>query len=156
MGKMKLMGKLQLYQSHKLTHAEPMTFLEYVDWQSKQPESLRSSIVDAEAETLEGYHIVYDKGAVGEYHSWCPKDKFELGNKLLGDVPSFNADTSFIGRLQIEHDDLADKLERLLVFLGSEDSGVVTPVGRILLNKQSDLMQEYLNILAIRLQLATK
>lgn len=78
------MGELQLYQSHKLTHAEPMTYVLYLLFQTDNPK-LRSSDIDAQKGVSEGYHIVYDLGSDSEYHSWCPKDKFESGNKLFDD-----------------------------------------------------------------------
>ena len=137
-----------VYESHKKVMREPMDRLAYDIYRGWE-------LPDDEDGSDEGYLVEYlDGGKPNDdrhdgYISWSPKAQFDNGYTEV-------KETTFIERLQIEHDDLADKLKRLLVFLGSKDSGVVTPVGRILLNKQSDLMQDYLNILAIRLQLATK
>ena len=32
-----------------------------------------------------GYHVVYDRGTVSEYHSWSPADKFESAYLPLGE-----------------------------------------------------------------------
>lgn len=38
-----------------------------------------------EKEGRPGYHVVYDRGAADEYHSWSPKDKFERAYLPLGE-----------------------------------------------------------------------
>lgn len=75
------MSNLKLYKSHKVTHAEPMSHREYVKFCIKQARNIRCSVVAGG--NTDGYHIVYDMGLEDEYHSWCPRDKFEAGNSLL-------------------------------------------------------------------------
>ena len=142
------MEHLKLYRSHKLVHAEPMYKGNYDTFREVNG-SLRSSIIDGDSEA-EGYHIVYELGSDDEYHSWCPKDKFEKGNKL---VEAVGEDGSFLGRLKQEYYELVERQNKLLIFIGSAGASKLSPANLSLLNKQSVVMQSYIDILVIRLEL---
>ena len=61
--------------------------------------------------------------------------------------------SDFKQRLEKEIEELADKLNKLLVFLDSKDSKKLSEANLLLLKKQSVIMNDYLNILLIRLEL---
>ena len=71
---------MEKYISKKVVHAEPMTSDE---WQFAR--SGFDNYSDATLDTgLDGYHVVYGLGSDSEYHSWSPKEQFELGNLKTG------------------------------------------------------------------------
>lgn len=90
----------------------------------------------------DGYKVVYEDG----YESWSPKDVFEKAYKV--------ADT-FLDRLIIEQKELAEKLEKLCLFVESPKftETVKDAKQRELLLAQKEHMAEYLNILNQRIKL---
>jgi len=90
---------LKQYQSHKIVHAESMTYSMYESFRVSNKE-LRSSIVEVDKNNLSGYHIIYDLGSDGEYHSWCPKGKFEKG------YVEVVSKTANVGLIEIDYGDI--------------------------------------------------
>ena len=89
----------------------------------------------------DGYKVVYEDG----YESWSPKDVFEKAYKVA---------ETFLDRLMIERKELAEKLEKLCLFIDSPKfmDVVKDENQRELLIKQRDYMGEYLNILNQRIK----
>lgn len=89
----------------------------------------------------DGYKVVYEDG----YESWSPKDVFEKAYKVA---------ETFLDRLMIERNELAEKLEKLCLFTDSPKfmDVVKDENQRELLIKQRDYMGEYLNILNQRIK----
>lgn len=90
----------------------------------------------------DGYKVVYEDG----YESWSPKDVFEKAYKV--------ADT-FLDRLIIEQKELAEKLEKLCLFIESPKfvEIVQDTKQQELLILQKAHMSEYLKILNQRINL---
>lgn len=90
----------------------------------------------------DGYKVVYEDG----YESWSPKDVFEKAYKV--------ADT-FLDRLIIEQKELAEKLEKLCLFIESPKfvEIVQDTKQQELLILQKAHMGEYLKILNQRINL---
>lgn len=89
-----------------------------------------------------GYYIKYENG----YESWSPKDVFDK---------VYKCSESFLDRLCIERDNLADKLGKLYTFISSpkfEDT-IKDRQQRKLLLKQGNCMANYLNVLNQRIDL---
>ena len=74
---------LTQYKSHKVVHAELMDIHMYRAMCTTEGDNIRSSVIDVKPGELDGYHIVYEKGATGEYHSWSPRTPFEAGYSAL-------------------------------------------------------------------------
>lgn len=89
----------------------------------------------------EGYIVYYENGYVG----WSLKDVFEKAYKV--------ADT-FKDRLVIEHQELADKVLKLSLFVDGDKFPEIVPElnQRVLLLSQRERMSEYLNILNKRIE----
>lgn len=137
-----------VYESHKRVIPTPMNRLAYNIYRGWD-------LPEDEDGSDEGYLVEYlDGGKPNDnrhdgYISWSPKEQFDNGYTSV-------KDTSFIDRLEMEFAELMEKQEKLLVFLGSGASDVLNPVDRLLLDKQSGAMQDYIDILSIRLQLLKK
>lgn len=89
----------------------------------------------------DGYKVVYEDG----YESWSPKDVFEKAYKVA---------ETFLDRLMIERKELAEKLEKLCLFIDSPRfvEVVKDESQRELLIKQRNYMNEYLSILNQRIK----
>lgn len=88
----------------------------------------------------EGYIVEYADG----YKSWSPKKVFEQAYKLC---------ETHIDRIKIEHDELLDKYNKLVLFLGREDAvDIVGEAQFRLMNSQMYAMKEYLTILYRRME----
>lgn len=89
----------------------------------------------------DGYKVVYEDG----YESWSPKDVFEKAYKVA---------ETFLDRLMIERKELAEKLEKLCLFIDSPRfvEVVKDENQRELLIKQRNYMNEYLSILNQRIK----
>ena len=94
-----------------------------------------------EERSINGYHVKYDN----DIESWLPKDEFEETYKC--------ADT-FLDRLLIEQQDLAEKFSKLCAFVDTPkfEEVVKNEHQRDLLLQQRDYMGEYLNILNQRIK----
>ena len=87
-------------------------------------------------EWREGYHVVYPDG----YHSWSPLNVFEQ---------SYKCSESFLDRLLIEAEELAEKKEKLNKFMSTESYKNLGYYERKLLEAQFGSMLSYLTILQI-------
>ena len=61
----------------------------------------------------------------------------------------------FLNRLKIEKDDLLDKVTKLAIFLNSNLNDL-SEANELLLKQQLEAMNDYLNILIIRIELLEK
>ena len=93
-------------------------------------------------EWREGYHVVYEDG----YHSWSPNYVFEAAYK-----PS----ETFLERLHIEAEELAEKQAKLNGFIGSDKFKELSWEHRKLIEAQFGAMISYLTILLVRIELLT-
>ena len=62
----------------------------------------------------------------------------------------------FLNRLKIEKDDLLDKVTKLAIFLNSDKVNGLSDANDLLLKQQLEAMNDYLNILIIRIELLEK
>lgn len=93
-------------------------------------------------EWREGYHVVYEDG----YHSWSPLNAFNAAYKLS---------ETFLDRLHIEVEELAEKQSKLNNFIGSDKFKELSWENQRLLEAQFGAMLSYLTILQVRIELAT-
>ena len=123
------------YIGKKEVQAERMNEYEAVELGYARPN-------EDEHEWRQGYHVVYEDG----YHSWSPKNVFEAAYK-----PS----ETFLERLHIEAEELAEKQDKLNAFIGSDKFKELTWEHQRLLEAQFGAMLSYLTILQIRIELLT-
>lgn len=90
-------------------------------------------------EWCEGYHVVYEDG----YHSWSPLHVFESAYKLS---------ETFLDRLKIEAEELAEKQSKLNKFVGTEKFKELTWEQQRLIEAQFGAMLSYLTILQVRIE----
>ena len=64
-------------------------------------------------------------------------------------------ENTFLDRLKIEKDDLLDKVTKLAIFLNSNLNDL-SEANELLLKQQLEAMNDYLNILIIRIELLEK
>ncbi|WP_099465596.1 crAss001_48 related protein [Parabacteroides provencensis] len=88
----------------------------------------------------DGYWVRYEDG----YESWSPKDVFEKAYKI--------ADTP-LDRLYIEYNELMDKYNKLVLFLGREDAESIAGEMQVgLMDLQKIQMHDYLLTLRTRIE----
>ncbi|WP_038224763.1 hypothetical protein [Vibrio sp. ER1A] len=87
---------LKKYRSHKVVHAEPMAYDDYVAHFNDNYHRLGPAMKDIEPMDPDnkGYLVIYSKGTSDEYHSWSPKDVFDKGyhEYTLGESKSSHSD----------------------------------------------------------------
>ncbi|MBR8720183.1 hypothetical protein IX307_001393 [Bacteroides pyogenes] len=89
----------------------------------------------------EGYKVVHEDG----HESWLPKDVFEKAYKV--------ADTP-LNRMYIEYNELMDKYNKLVLFLGRKDAVVFAGENQVdLMEVQKVQMHDYLLTLKKRIDL---
>nr|DAJ27984.1 MAG TPA: hypothetical protein [Caudoviricetes sp.] len=117
--------------------AEPMTM----------EEALKNNLIKINEVTsencgsIEGYHVIYDNGR----ESWISKDMFARTYKV--------ADTP-LDRLRIEYDELMDKHNKLVLFLGRKDAVDIAGEDQVaLMELQKIQMHDYLITLKKRIDL---
>ena len=89
----------------------------------------------------EGYKMVYEDGC----ENWLPKDEFEKSYKL--------ADTP-LNRMYIEYNELMDKYNKLVLFLGRKDAVEIAGENQVdLMEVQKAQMHDYLLTLKKRIDL---
>lgn len=138
---------MKKYIGTKVINAIPMNRKEYNDFRGWE--------VPADEEgTDEGYLVEYVDGGKANtpqyagYVSWSPKDIFERAYKLC---------ESPLDRLYIEHNELLEKYNKLVLFLGRKDA--VQIAGEIqvqLMELQKIQMKNYLLTLRTRIELMKK
>lgn len=125
---------MKKYIGTKQIEAEPMTM----------GEAFRRSLLkvgrvpNSVERDVDGYYIRYSNG----YESWMSKASFNEKYRL--------SDT-FLDRLQIELHDLAERRNKLQTFVQTEQFGALGADDRNLLQTQLGIMNEYMNILTIRI-----
>lgn len=133
---------MQTYQSKKTVKAVPMTRLKYNEYRGWE-------LPEDEDGSDEGYLVEYVDGGQANhpdhegYISWSPKDVFDKSHKLSGSAKE---------RLVIEIDELSERLEKLKVFLASENSEGISEHERALLLIQSRAQESLLVVLEERLK----
>ena len=95
-------------------------------------------------ETEQGYHVRYEDG----YESWSPKDVFERAYKV--------AETP-LDRMCIEYNELMEKYNKLVLFLGRKDAVEIAGEIQVSLMVQQKIeMHNYLLTLRTRIELKKK
>ena len=102
----------------------------------------------------EGYLVEYTDGGKANtpqydgYVSWSPKDVFERAYKPI-ETP--------LDRIHIEHNELQEKYNKLVLFLGRKDAeDVVGYMQFALMEEQRVQMKDYLLTLRTRIELMKK
>lgn len=134
---------MKKYIGKKEINAIPMNRQEYNDFRGwKLPE-------DENGED-EGYLIEYVDGGRANtpqyngYVSWSPKDVFERAYKSI-ETP--------LDRLYVEYNELQDKYNKLVLFLGREDAEQIAGKMQVdLMEKQRFEMKDYLLTLKTRIE----
>lgn len=91
-----------------------------------------------------GYKVRYEDG----YESWSPKDVFENAYKA--------AETP-LDRMYIEYNELMDKYNKLVLFLGRKDAvQIIGDMQAALMEQQKVQMKDYLFTLRTRIELMKK
>lgn len=117
------------YIGTKLIQADPMSLLE-------AQKVLGREIKPATKED-DGYLVVYEDG----YKSWSPKTVFEKAYRLA---------ETFLDRMEIEHGEVFDKMNKAQNFVKSEDFLKLPLVQQALLSVQIKTQAEYCRLLANR------
>jgi hypothetical protein len=138
---------MKTYIGTKMINATPMNRQEYNDFRGwKLPED--------ENGADEGFLVEYVDGGKANtpqyagYVSWSPKDVFERAHKA--------ADTP-LDRMYIEHNELLDKYNKLVFFLGRTDKEKVAGEMQVaLMELQKIQMKDYLLTLRTRIELMKK
>lgn len=97
---------------------------------------------DDNHEWREGYHVVYEDG----YHSWSPKNVFEA---------AYKSSETFLDRLYIEAEELAEKESKLNTFISSDEFKKLPWEQQRLLEAQFGAMLSYLTIIQVRIESST-
>ena len=129
---------MKLYIGKKQVKAEPMNELAAVEngYARKNEDN---------HEWREGYHVQYINPDGSTYDSWSPKSVFEQAYKCAD---------SFIDRLQIEFNELAERLDSLDEFLSRGFDHVAEKVGykqEAMLISQRMAMKAYFDMLDTRI-----
>lgn len=125
---------MKKYIGKKEVQAEPMNELQAVELGYARAN-------EDNHEWREGYHVVYED----DYHSWSPKNVFEK---------AYKCSETFLDRLYIEAEELAEKQAKLNGFLGSGKFNELSWEDQRLLEAQFGAMLSYLTILQVRIKKA--
>lgn len=128
---------MKKYIGVKQISAKPMTMGEAYENGLLQ----KNRTITENEKTLDGYYVEYDNG----YVSWSPKDVFEKAYKV--------ADTP-LDRMYIEYNELMDKHNKLVLFLGRKDAVEIAGENQVALMEQQKIqMHDYLLTLKERIEL---
>jgi len=135
---------MKKYIGTKVLNAMPMNRQDYVDFRGW-------TLPEDENGEDEGYLVEYMDGGKANtaqyegYVSWSPKDVFERTYKV-SETP--------LDRIIIERNELMDKYNKLVMFLGCEDAeNIVGGKQMRLMEQQKHQMHEYLITLKFRIEL---
>lgn len=138
---------MKKYIGKKEVNAIPMNRQEYNDFRGWK-------LPDDENGEDEGYLVEYVDGGKANtpqyngYVSWSPRDVFERAYKPI-ETP--------LDMLYIEYNDLQDKYNKLVLFLGREDAEKIAGEMQVaLMEKQKLEMKDYLLTLRTRIELMKK
>lgn len=128
---------MKKYIGVKQISAKPMTMGEAYENGLLQ----KNRTITENEKTLDGYYVEYDNG----YVSWSPKDVFEKAYHV--------ADTP-LDRMYIEYNELMDKHNKLVLFLGRKDAVEIAGENQVALMEQQKIqMHDYLLTLKERIEL---
>lgn len=128
---------MKKYIGTKQIEAEPMTMGEA----DKNCLIAVGEKISKEEQSIEGYHTKYDDGV----ESWLPKAVFERAYQV--------ADTP-LDRMYIEYNELMDKHNKLVLFLGRKDAIEIAGENQVaLMEVQKSQMHDYLLTLKERIDL---
>ena len=129
---------MKKYIGTKQIEAEPMT-----KGDAFGKHLLREGIY-AEDFDKPGYHVRYEDG----YESWSPKDVFEK---------AYNVADTPLDRMYIEYNELMDKHNKLVLFLGRKDAIEIAGENQVaLMEVQKVQMHDYILTLKERIDLMKK
>ena len=135
---------MKTYTGTKVIRATPMTRIEY--------NALRGWPLPADENGSDaGYLVEYTDGGkpnmpgFAGYVSWSPDDVFER---------SYKPSDTWLDRLRIERDELAEKLQKLYAYLEPPAFGALGEEDAMLLLDQRNAMAGYLEILTVRIERA--
>lgn len=132
---------MKKYIGTKQIEAEAMTLGDFVQKTGRNP---YGKSIDNHEETEQGYHVRYEDG----YESWSPKDVFERAYKV--------AETP-LDRMCIEYNELMEKYNKLVLFLGRKDAVEIAGEIQVSLMVQQKIeMRNYLLTLRTRIELKKK
>ena len=138
---------MKKYIGKKEVNAIPMNRQEYNDFRGWK-------LPDDENGEDEGYLVEYVDGGKANtpqyngYVSWSPSDVFERAYKSI-ETP--------LDRLYIEYDELQDKYDKLVLFLGRKDAEKIAGEMQVALMEEQKLeMKDYLLTLRTRIELIKK
>lgn len=138
---------MKKYICTKEINALPMTRKEYNNFRGWK-------LPDDEDGSDEGYLIEYVDGGKANtsqyagYVSWSPKNVFERAYKSI-ETP--------LDRLYIEYNELQDKYNKLVLFLGRKDAEQIAGEMQVALMEEQKLdMKDYLLTLRTRIELMKK
>ena len=138
---------MKKYIGKKEVNAIPMNRQEYNDFRGWK-------LPDDENGEDEGYLVEYVDGGKANtpqyngYVSWSPEDVFKRAYKSI-ETP--------LDRLYIEYDELQDKYNKLVLFLGRKDAEKIAGEMQVALMEEQKLeMKDYLLTLRTRIELMKK
>ena len=138
---------MKKYIGKKEVNVIPMNRQEYNDFRGWK-------LPDDENGEDEGYLVEYVDGGKANtpqysgYVSWSPRDVFERAYKPI-ETP--------LDRLYIEYDELQDKYNKLVLFLGRKDAEKIAGEMQVALMEEQKLeMKDYLLTLRTRIELMKK
>lgn len=132
---------MKKYIGTKNVSAEPMLLGEFIKQSGRNPYANDKKLHNY---AEEGYIVEYEDG----YMSWSPKSVFEKAYRV--------AHTP-LDRMHIEYDELMEKYNKLVIFLGREDAISIAGQEQIdLMRIQEVQMYSYILILNKRIQLMEK
>lgn len=128
---------MKKYIGVKQISAKPMTMGEAYENGLLQ----KNRTITENEKTLDGYYVEYDNG----YVSWSPKDVFEK---------AYNVADTPLDRMYIEYNELMDKHNKLVLFLGRKDAVEIAGENQVALMEQQKIqMHDYLLTLKERIEL---
>nr|DAK52075.1 MAG TPA: hypothetical protein [Caudoviricetes sp.] len=128
---------MKKYIGVKQISAKPMTMGEAYENGLLQ----KNRTITENEKTLDGYYVEHDNG----YVSWSPKDVFEK---------AYNVADTPLDRMYIEYNELMDKHNKLVLFLGRKDAVEIAGENQVALMEQQKIqMHDYLLTLKERIEL---
>lgn len=128
---------MKKYIGVKQISAKPMTMGEAYENGLLQ----KNRTITENEKTLDGYYVEHDNG----YVSWSPKDVFEK---------AYNVADTPLDRMYIEYNELMDKHNKLVLFLGRKDAVEIAGENQVALMEQQKIqMHDCLLTLKERIEL---
>lgn len=133
---------MKKYTSTLVVNAEPMTLGEAISQGLYKVTDDYEEDIDS---TIPGYKVIEPDG----YERWMSEKAFKK---------EFELAESYIDRLYVERKELADKFQKLCLFIGDKKFKEKVPneEERFMLMQQQYFMGEYLRVLNVRLKSAVK